>query len=72
MMREQKFNDSRKDKDLYGFVFGSGLGSSEAHPHKLYVSKSFGEGGLVENGHQAKKRMVDVARRNPSGNFKNN
>ena len=68
---EQKFNDSRKDKYLYDLSLDQDL-VQEAHPHKLYVSKGFGEGGLVENGHQAKKRMVDVARRNPSGNFKNN
>ncbi len=68
---EPEFNDSRKDKDLYDLSLDQDL-VQEAHPHKLYVSKGFGEGGLVENGHQAKKRMVDVARSKPSGNFKNN
>lgn len=68
---EQSFNDSRKNNELYDLSLDQDL-VQEAHPHKLYVSKGFGEGGLVENGHQAKKRMVGVARRNPSGNFKNN
>lgn len=68
---KQAMNDSRKRKDLFDFFLDESDITSSSHKESVMLSKSLGEGGLVENGHQSKKKHVDVARRNPSGNFKN-
>ena len=64
-------NDSRKRKDLMDFFLEESDVTSDSHKEDVVLSKSLGEGGLVENGHQSKQKHVDVARRFPSGNFKN-
>ena len=64
-------NDSRKSKDLMDFFLEESDITSSSHSEDVVLSKSLGEGGLVENGHQSKQKHVDVAGRLPSGNFKN-
>lgn len=64
-------NDSRTKKDLMGFFYEGSDITSDSHKDEVYLSKSLGKGGLVENGHQSKTNHVDVARSIPSGNFRN-
>lgn len=66
-----KPSDSRKRKDLFDFFSDDEDITNSAHPDKVFVAKSIGEGGLVENGHQSKEKLNDIVRRKPSGNFKN-
>lgn len=43
-----------------------------SHPKKVIVSDSIKDGGLVENGHEQKEKSLQVAKKNPTGNFVGN
>ena len=43
--------------------------TSMAHPKSIRLSDGHGDGGLVENGHEQKEKSLEVAKRNPTGNF---
>ena len=43
--------------------------TSMAHPKSIKLTDGHGDGGLVENGHEQKEKSLEVAKRNPTGNF---
>ena len=57
-------------ENLYGHK-GEDL-TAKSHPKKVIVSDSIKDGGLVENGHEQKEKSLQVAKKNPTGNFVGN
>ena len=57
-------------ENLYGHK-GEDL-IAKSHPQKVIVSDSIKDGGLVENGHEQKEKSLQVAKKNPTGNFVGN
>lgn len=57
-------------KELYPMEGETGAELYEsAYPREARTSKSIGDGGLVENGFERKKKMEDIARSAPTGNY---
>jgi hypothetical protein len=70
-MYDEKPEAPKEDyKDLYPMEGETGAELYEsAYPREARTSKSIGDGGLVENGFERKKKMEDIARSVPTGNY---
>lgn len=68
-LRNSELRDARKN--LRGSEEQEGQDIvNQAHPKEIRLSDAHGDGGLLENGNEQKERSLQVAKKNPTGNFK--
>ena len=68
-LRNSELRDARKN--LRGSEEQEGQDIvNQAHPKEIRLSDAHGDGGLLENVNEQKERSLQVAKKNPTGNFK--
>lgn len=68
-LRNSELRDARKNLRSLEEQEGQDI-VNQAHPKEIRLSDAHGDGGLLENGNEQKERSLQVAKKNPTGNFR--
>ena len=68
-MRRSELRDDRKNLMSLTIEQDAKDITNSAHPKSIKLSDGHNDGGVVENGHEQKEKSLEVAKRDPTGNF---